>query len=94
MTSGSEFVAFYAMNLKGERQPIDNCMDLRYMYRIFGHVLSARECWRHALATVKETKTIQLYNIEEGYTIVAIPGESSHSEASMRGVNDRARLAG
>ncbi|HEY3421657.1 MAG TPA: hypothetical protein VGK13_00765, partial [Methanocellaceae archaeon] len=84
ITSGSEFVAFYAMNLKGERQQIDNCMDLRYMYRIFGHVLSARECWRHALATVKETKTIQLYNIEEGYTIVAIPGESSHSEASMR----------
>lgn len=84
ITSGSEFVAFYAMNLKGERQQIDNCMDLRYMYRIFGHVLSPRECWRHALATVKETGTIQLYNIEEGYTIVAIPVESAHTEASMR----------
>ena len=72
------------MNLNGERQQIDNCMDLRYMYKVFGHVLSARECWRHALATVKETKTIQLYNIEEGYTIVAIPAESAHTEASMR----------
>ncbi len=84
ITSGNEFVAFYSMNLKGERQQIDNCMDLRYMYRTFGHVLSARECWRHALATVKETGTIQLYNIEEGYTIVVIPAESAHTEASMR----------
>lgn len=84
VTSGSEFVAFYAMNIKGERKQIDNCMDLKYMYRVFGHVFSPRECWRHALSTVRETGTIQLYNVEEGYTIVAIPAESSHSESSMK----------
>lgn len=84
ITSGNEFVSFYAMDLKGERQQVDNCMDLKYMYKIFGHVLSPRECWRHALSTVRETGTIQLYNIEAGYIIVAIPGNSDHSMSSMR----------
>ena len=84
ITSGSEFLSFYAMNLNGERRQVENCNDLRQMYKIFGHVLSVRECWRHAISTVRQTRTIQLYNIEAGYTIIAMPSEISHTEASMR----------
>jgi hypothetical protein len=84
ITSGSEFVSFYRMDLKGVREALDNIMDFRYMYEAFGHIFSVRETWKRMLSTVRETKCIQVYNIERGYVIAAIPGDTPHADVSTR----------
>jgi len=84
VTADSEFVTFYRMNLKGEREELSNIMDFRYMYDAFGHVFSVRETWKRMLSTVKETRSIQAYNIERGYVIVAVPGDVPHADVSTR----------
>lgn len=84
ITSGSEFVSFYRMDMDGTREQLDNIMDFRYMYEAFGHVFSVVECWKRMLSTVDETRSIQVYNIERGYVIAAIPGDIPHSDVSTR----------
>ncbi|WP_174591804.1 hypothetical protein [Methanocella conradii] len=84
LTRDSEFVSFYRMDLRGAREPLDNVMDFRYMYRMFGHVLSVREAWKHMLSTVRETKSIQVYDVEKGYVIAAVPGDIPHQDVTMR----------
>ena len=84
ITSGNEFVSFYRMDTQGEREQVDNVTDFRYMFDAFGHVFSVRETWKRMLSTVKETRSIQVYNIEKGYVILAIPGEIPHHEVSTR----------
>ncbi|AFD00788.1 hypothetical protein Mtc_2049 [Methanocella conradii HZ254] len=84
LTRDSEFVSFYRMDLNGVREPLDNVMDFRYMYRMFGHVLSVREAWKHMLSTVRETKSIQVYDVEKGYVIAAVPGDIPHQDVTMR----------
>jgi hypothetical protein len=84
ITSGSEFVSFYRMDLHGTREELKNIMDFRYMYDAFGHVISVREVWKRMLSTVRETKSIQVYNIGKGYVIAAIPGEVPHADVTTR----------
>jgi hypothetical protein len=84
LTSGSDFVSFYRMDLNGNRDALKNCMDLKCMYDSFGHVLSPRECWKHMIKSIQETKNIQIYNIERGYSIVAIRGDSPHANVNMK----------
>jgi hypothetical protein len=84
VTADSEFVTFFRMDLKGEREELSNIMDFRYMYDAFGHVFSVRETWKRMLSTVKETRSIQAYNIEKGYVIVAVPGDVPHADVSTR----------
>ncbi len=84
ITSGNEFVTFYRMDMQGEREQLKNVMDFRYMYEAFGHVFSVRETWKRMLSTVKETGSIQVYDIEKGYVIAAIPGDSPHHDVSTR----------
>ncbi len=84
LTRDSEFISFYRMDLDGKREPLDNVMDFRYMYRMFGHVLSVREAWRHMLGTVRETRSIQVYDVEKGYAIAAVPGDIPHEDVTMR----------
>ncbi|WP_230742486.1 hypothetical protein [Methanooceanicella nereidis] len=84
ITAGSDFLAFYKMDLKGRREPLESIMDFRHMYETFGHVLSARECWKHMMKSVQETKNIQLYNVEKGYILIAMPGEKPYARVNMR----------
>jgi hypothetical protein len=84
VTSDSEFVSFYRMDLHGKREALKNIMDFRYMYDAFGSVISVREVWKRMLSTVRETKSIQVYNIGKGYAIAAIPGEVPHANVTMR----------
>gem|GEM_PF-5375555 len=84
INSGSEFVSFFRMDMQGVREQLDNVMDFRYMYEAFGHVFSVRETWKRMLNTVKETRSIQVYNIEKGYVIAAIPGDTPHADVSTR----------
>lgn len=84
VTADSEFVSFYRMDLQGVREALKNIMDFRYMYDAFGHVFSVRETWKRMLSTVRETRSIQAYNIEKGYVIVAVPGDSPHANVSTR----------
>lgn len=84
ITSNSEFVSFYRMDLHGTREALKNIMDFRYMYDAFGHVISVREVWKRMLSTVRETKSIQVYNIEKGYVIAVIPGDVPHAAVTTR----------
>ena len=84
VTADSEFVAFYRMDMHGTREALQNIIDFRYMYDAFGHVFSVRETWKRMLSTVKETKSIQVYNIEKGYVIAALPGDTPHANVSTR----------
>lgn len=84
VTSGSEFVSFYRMDLKGNREALKNAMDFRSMYDAFGHVISVKEVWKRMLSTVRETKSIQVYNIGKGYVIAAVPGEVPHADVTTR----------
>jgi hypothetical protein len=82
ITSGNDFVSFYRMDTQGAREQVDNITDFRYMYEAFGHVFSVRETWKRMLSTVRETRSIQVYSIERGYVIAAIPGEIPHHDVS------------
>lgn len=82
--AGNDFVEFYKMDLDGNREPVKNCMDFRCIYENFGHVLSPRECWRYMLGVLHETGNIQLFNIEKGYTIVALTSQSPHAKVNIR----------
>ncbi len=84
ITSGNEFVSFFRMDMQGTREQLKNVMDFRYMYEAFGHVFSVRETWKRMLSTVEETGSIQVYDIEKGYVIAAIPGDSSHHDVPTR----------
>jgi hypothetical protein len=84
INADSEFVSFFRMDMEGTREPLKNIMDFRYMYDAFGHVFSVRETWKRMLGSVRETKSIQVYNIERGYVIAAIPGDTPHADVSTR----------
>ena len=84
ITSGSDFVSFYRMDLQGTREALQNIMDFRYMYDAFGHVISVREVWKRMLGSVRETKSIQVYNIGKGYVIAAVPGDVPHAAVTTR----------
>ena len=84
VTAGSEFVNFYRMDMAGERALIRGTPDFRFMYETFGRVMSAREVWKYAISTALQTRNIQLFNVERGYVIVAIPGNSPHARVNMR----------
>ncbi len=84
ITPGSEFISFYRMDLKGNREALKNIMDFRYMYDAFENVISVREVWKRMLGSVKETKSIQVYNIGKGYVIAAVPGDVPHAAVTTR----------
>lgn len=84
VTAGSEFVAFYGMDLAGERRPIRKTPDFLYMFETFGRVLSVRECWKYMIGTALQTRNIQMFNTEKGYTVLAVPTESPRARANMR----------
>jgi hypothetical protein len=76
VTAGSDFVTFYRMDMAGERALIRGTPDFRFMYETFGRVMSAREVWKYAISSALQTRTIQLFNVEKGFTIVAVPSNS------------------
>ncbi len=84
VTAGSEFVSFYRMDTAGERALIRGTPDFPFMYETFGRVMSAREVWKYGITTALQTRNIQLFNVEKGYVIVAIPGNSPHARVNMR----------
>lgn len=84
VTAGSEFVNFYRMDTTGQRALIRGTPDFRFMYEAFGRVMSAREVWKYAISTALQTRTIQLFNVEKGFTIVAIPVSSPRAHVNMR----------
>lgn len=84
ITAGSDFVRFYKMDMDGRREQISNSHDFNYMYETFGQVMSARECWKHMMWSARETRNIQLYNIEDGYVITAIPRDNEHPGVNLR----------
>jgi hypothetical protein len=84
VTAGSDFVTFYRMDMAGERALIRGTPDFRFMYETFGRVVSSREVWKYALSSALETRTIQLFNVEKGFTLVAIPGANPHARINMR----------
>ncbi len=84
VTAGSEFVSFYRMDVSGDREPIRQTPDFKYMYDTFGRVLSVKECWKHMISSAFQTRSIKLYNVEKGYTIVAIPVDGPRSRVNMR----------
>jgi hypothetical protein len=84
VTAGSEFVNFYRMDMAGERALIRGTPDFRFMYETFGRVMSAREVWKYAISSALETGAIQLFNVEKGLTLVAIPGVNPHARVNMR----------
>ncbi len=84
VTAGSDFVTFYRMDMAGERALIRGTPDFRFMYDTFGRVMSSREVWKYAISSAKQTRTIQLFNVEKGFTIVAIPGSNQHARVNMR----------
>ncbi len=84
VTAGSEFVNFYRMDPSGERALIRGTPDFRFMYETFGRVMSAREAWKYAISTAMQTRNIQLFNVEKGYVLVAIPGNNPHARVNMR----------
>jgi hypothetical protein len=83
VTAGSDFVTFYRMDMAGERALIRGTPDFRFMYETFGRVMSSREVWKYAISSALQTRTIQLFNVEKGFTIVAIPG-NPHARVNMR----------
>jgi hypothetical protein len=83
VTAGSDFVTFYRMDMAGERALIRGTPDFRFMYDTFGRVMSSREVWKYAISSALQTRTIQLFNVEKGFTIVAIPG-NPHARVNMR----------
>ncbi|WP_424357051.1 hypothetical protein [Methanocella sp. MCL-LM] len=84
VTAGSEFVSFYRMDISGDRELIRQTPDFKYMYDTFGRVLSIKECWKHMLSSALQTRSIKLYNVEKGYTIIAIPVDSPRARVNMR----------
>ena len=76
VTAGSDFVTFYRMDMAGERALIRGTPDFRFMYDTFGRVMSSREVWKYAISSALQTRTIQLFNVEKGFTIVAVPSNS------------------
>jgi hypothetical protein len=84
VTAGSDFVTFYRMDMAGERALIRGTPDFRFMYETFGRVMSSREVWKYAISSAQQTRTIQLFNVEKGFTIVAIPGSNQHARVNMR----------
>ena len=84
VTAGSDFVTFYRMDMAGERALIRGTPDFRFMFDTFGRVMSSREVWKYAISSALETRTIQLFNVEKGFTIVAIPGSNQHARVNMR----------
>ncbi|OPY29716.1 MAG: hypothetical protein A4E28_00730 [Methanocella sp. PtaU1.Bin125] len=84
VTAGSEFVNFYRMDNAGDRALIRGTPDFRFMYETFGRVMSAREAWKYAVSTALQTRNIQLFNVEKGYVIVAMPGNNPRARVNMR----------
>lgn len=84
VTAGSEFVNFYRMDVSGDRELIKQTPDFKYMYDTFGRVMSIKECWKHMISSALQTRSIKLYNVEKGYTIVAIPVDSPRARVNMR----------
>jgi hypothetical protein len=84
VTAGSEFVAFYRMDASGERALIRGNPDFKFMYETFGRVLSAKEAWKFAISSALQTRSIQLFNVEKGFTVVAIPGGNPRARIDMR----------
>jgi hypothetical protein len=76
VTAGSDFVTFYRMDMAGERALIRGTPDFRFMYETFGRVMSSREVWKYAISSALQTRTIQLFNVEKGFAIVAVPSNS------------------
>ena len=92
VTAGSDFVTFYRMDMAGERALIRGTPDFRFMYDTFGRVMSSREVWKYAISSAQQTRTIQLFNVEKGFTIVAIPGKQP-ARACQHARDRRPRLA-
>ena len=84
VTAGSDFVAFYRMDLHGERALIRGTPDFRFMYETFGRVMSAREVWKYAISSALQTRKVQLFNVEKGFTVVAMPGSNPHARVNVR----------
>lgn len=84
VTAGSEFVSFYRMDSTGDRALIKQTPDFKYMYDTFGRVLSIKECWKHMIGSSLQTRSIKLYHVEKGYTIIAIPVDSPRARANIK----------
>jgi len=84
VTAGSEFVTFYRMDMSGTRRPIRQTPDFKLMYDTFGRVMSIKECWKHMISSTMQTRSVKLFSVEKGYTIIAIPMDSPRARVNMR----------